>query len=199
MPSKRRQPLDHVVLNDPRAIQALAHPARVIILEALFQGEELTATECSLLTGLSPSATNYHLKELEKWEIVEHGAERTDGRDRPWKAAGRSLKTEPGSLKANEITEGAILGLYLDRDRTLLTEFLQGQSDEPPQWREAVELLTSDLWLTPSEFSEVRQAIRDVLEPYRGRRQNSRPAESRKVRFSNLSFPRVDTTRPTEK
>jgi DNA-binding transcriptional ArsR family regulator len=181
-----------VVLTDPRAIQALAHPARVIILEALFQGEELTATECSLLTGLSPSATSYHLKELEKWGIVEHGPERTDGRDRPWKAAGRSLKTESGSLEANEITESAILGLYLDRDRTLLSEFLQRQSDEPPEWRDAIELLTSDYWLTPNELSEVRKAIRDVLEPYRGRRRNSRPAGTRNVRVSNLSFPRVN-------
>ena len=34
-----------IVLTDPRAIRALAHPARLAIIEALLPGEELTATE----------------------------------------------------------------------------------------------------------------------------------------------------------
>jgi hypothetical protein len=48
-----------IVLTDPRAIRALAHPARLAIIEALLPGEELIATECASLTGLSPSAPSY--------------------------------------------------------------------------------------------------------------------------------------------
>ena len=48
-------------LRDPRDIRALAHPARLAILDALAAGDELTATECAALTALSPSATSYHL------------------------------------------------------------------------------------------------------------------------------------------
>jgi DNA-binding transcriptional ArsR family regulator len=58
-----------IVLSDPRAIRALAHPARLALLEALLAGEELTATEAASVTGLSPSATSYHLKALERWGI----------------------------------------------------------------------------------------------------------------------------------
>ena len=53
-------------LQDPRDIRALAHPARLAIIDALASGDELTATECAELTGLSPSATAYHLKLLER-------------------------------------------------------------------------------------------------------------------------------------
>src|SRR5438876_11149922 len=78
-----------IVLSDPRAIRALAHPARLAIIEALLPGDELTATERASLTGLSPSATSYHLKALQKWGIVEAGHARADRRDRPWRARGR--------------------------------------------------------------------------------------------------------------
>src|SRR6516162_99595 len=74
---------ERVVLSDPRASRALAHPARLAILEALTAGDELTATELAAVTGLSPSATSYHLKALAKWGIVEAGEGRADGRARP--------------------------------------------------------------------------------------------------------------------
>jgi hypothetical protein len=41
-------------LQDPRDIRAPAHPARMAIIDALASGDELTATECAGLTGLSP-------------------------------------------------------------------------------------------------------------------------------------------------
>src|SRR5215471_13180910 len=114
-----------IVLSDPRAIRALAHPARLAIIEALFSGDELTATECAALTGLSPSATSYHLKALARWGIVEAGQARADGRDRPWKAKGRSIEwssSMPGNTAPAEI---AILGMFLDRNRAIATEYLE--------------------------------------------------------------------------
>jgi len=51
-PENRNQ----VVLTDPRAIRALAHPARLAIIEALGPGEELTATELAAVTGLARPA-----------------------------------------------------------------------------------------------------------------------------------------------
>src|SRR5262252_11237553 len=112
-------------LSGPRAIRARAHPARLAIIEALFLADELTATECASLTGLSPSATSYHLKALAKWGIVEPGQARADGRDRPWKATGRSVEwssSMPGNTAPAEI---AILGTFLDRNRAIATEYLE--------------------------------------------------------------------------
>ena len=62
---------DTLHLHDPRDIRALAHPARMAIIDALASGDELTATECAALTGLSPSATAYHLKLLERYHLAE--------------------------------------------------------------------------------------------------------------------------------
>src|ERR1700751_2688986 len=62
---------DTLHLKDPRDIRALAHPARMAIIDALASGDELTATECAELTGLSPSATAYHLKFLQRYHFAE--------------------------------------------------------------------------------------------------------------------------------
>jgi DNA-binding transcriptional ArsR family regulator len=181
-----------VVLSDPRAIRALAHPARLVIIEALAPGEELTATELAAVTGLSPSATSYHLKALAKWGIVQAGEARADGRDRPWKATGRSVTISsqvPGSAAAAEI---AIMNTFLDRNRAIATEFLEHQASEPPEWRDAAELASHDYWLTADELGKAVQAIRDVLAPYEQRRRDARPEGSRRVRIARISVPRVD-------
>jgi DNA-binding transcriptional ArsR family regulator len=184
-----------IVLSDPRAIRALAHPARLAILEALLPGEELTATEAASVTGLSPSATSYHLKALERWGIVEAGRPRADGRDRPWKAAGRSIEVSSDAPRT-VLAETAVLGVFLDRNRALAAEFLEHQGEEPAQWRDTMELANSDYWLTSGELAEISAALRRVLEPYEQRRRGSRPDGSRRVRIARLIVPRADSTEP---
>jgi len=181
-----------IVLSDPRAIRALAHPARLAIIEALFSGDELTATECAALTGLSPSATSYHLKALERWGIVEAGQPRADGRDRPWKAKGRSIEVSSQVPRGTVLAESAVLETFLDRNRALVGEFLDHQASEPPEWRDAAELASSDYWLTAEELAEVSQALRSVLQPYADRRRGSRPDKSRRVRVMRLIVPRAE-------
>ena len=81
---------DEVVLSDPRALRALAHPARLTVVDELYQGTERTASELADLTGLTPSAMSYHLRALERWGVVkraEPGATRASGRGRPPDAA----------------------------------------------------------------------------------------------------------------
>ncbi len=189
----KQQQDDKIVLSDPRAIRALAHPARLAIIEALFPGDELTATECASLTGLSPSATSYHLKALARWGIVEAGQARADGRDRPWKAKGRSIEVSSQVPQATVLAEGAVLETFLDRNRALIAEFLDRQANEPPEWRDAVELASSDYWLTAEELAEVSGALRSVLQPYKNRRRDSRPDKSRRVRVARLIVPRAES------
>jgi DNA-binding transcriptional ArsR family regulator len=183
---------DRIVLTDPRAIRALAHPARLAIIDTLRPGEELTATELASVTGLSPSATSYHLKALEKWGIVKAGQARADGRDRPWKAVGRSIVVNSTAPASTALAEAAAMGTFLDRNRALATEFLEHQDREPQEWRDAVELANSDYWLTAEELKKATRAMRDVLAPYEERRRDSRPANSRRVRIARLIVPRTE-------
>ena len=52
-----------VEISDPRALRALAHPARLAILQHLVLDGPATATECAEVAGLSPSACSYHLRQ----------------------------------------------------------------------------------------------------------------------------------------
>src|SRR4051794_27405311 len=77
-------------VHDPRAMRALAHPARLAILEQLASQGPATATECAETAGVSPSACSYHLRALARWGLVTE-TEGTDRRERRWRAEGRSV------------------------------------------------------------------------------------------------------------
>jgi DNA-binding transcriptional ArsR family regulator len=106
-------------LSDPAAIKAIAHPARYRLVEELYTGRELTATEAADVCGLTPSAMSYHLRTLERYGLVIRG-ESTDGRERPWRRASDSLgfaNTEGGVSVA---TAQAVLGNILTSVERLL-------------------------------------------------------------------------------
>jgi DNA-binding transcriptional ArsR family regulator len=171
---------------DPRSMRALAHPARLAIIDALATGEELTATQCAELTGLSPSATAYHLKLLERYGIAETAPPSPDRRERPWRAADRPAvvhldTSTPGGASA----AAAVAAAYFDTTRAIAVEFIQASPAEPEEWREAA-LNNADLWLTAEEFQRVAHDLKAVLAPYRER---TRPEASRRVRVMHVVVP----------
>jgi DNA-binding transcriptional ArsR family regulator len=174
----------------PRSIRALAHPARLAIINALATGEELTATQCAELTGLSPSATAYHLKFLERSGFAEAASPRPDRRERPWRATGRRIRVDlDGSTPAGASAAAAVGAAYFDTTREIAVEFTEGGHAEPEEWRDAV-LNNADLWLTAEEFHRVAEELGAVLEPYRDRAlPGRRPAGSRRVRVMNVVVP----------
>jgi DNA-binding transcriptional ArsR family regulator len=177
-------------LQDPRAIRALAHPARMAIIDALASGDELTATECAELTGLSPSATAYHLKLLERYHFAEPAPARNDGRERPWRASDRrTLVDLDSSTPAGAAATAAVAVALIDRTRGVAEEFIPTERDEPEDWQDVAALANTDLWLTAEEARAVTAAIAAVLEPYRGRALADRPDGTRRVRVMNIVVP----------
>ena len=176
---------------DPRSIRALAHPARLAIIDALAAGGELTATQCAELTGLSPSATAYHLKLLERYGAVEAAPPRPDRRERPWRAASRRFQVDlDTSTPARASAVAAVAAAHFDATRAIGLEFTEGADAEPEEWRDAT-LDNADLWLTAEEFRRVARELAEVLEPYRGRAlDGGHPAGSRLVRVMNVVVPR---------
>jgi DNA-binding transcriptional ArsR family regulator len=177
-------------VENPRSIRALAHPARLAIINALATGEVLTATQCAELTGLSPSATAYHLKFLERYGFTEAAPLRTDHRERPWRATGRGAQVDlDGSTPAGASAAAAVAAAYFDTTRAIGVEFTEGEHAEPEEWRDAV-LSVVDLWLTVEEFHRVAEELGAVLEPYRrSAGSGERPADSRRVRVMNVVVP----------
>jgi DNA-binding transcriptional ArsR family regulator len=176
-------------LRDPRDIRALAHPARLAIIDALASGDELTATECATLTGLSPSATAYHLKLLERYHLAEPAPARGDGRERPWRASRRTRVDLDTSTPAGAAAAAAVGLAFFDRSRAMAEEFMATAHEEPEEWQDVTYLANADLWLTVDETRKVTAAIEAVLEPYRDRALADRPDGSRRVRVMSLAVP----------
>lgn len=181
-----------VRISDPRVMRALAHPARIEIVEYLnTTGEVVTATECARLVGLSPSATSYHLRELAKYGLVEQAPSRGDGRERVWRSAGSHLNIgaedrEPETKAA----ERALVDLYLDRDARRLGEWLDRQDREPVEWQEASAVMGSTLLMTADELQALTDKVRELVEPYQMRGRRAAPPDgARQVKVTYMAFP----------
>jgi DNA-binding transcriptional ArsR family regulator len=179
-------------ITDARTLRALAHPARIEIVDHLSTtGASVTATECAELVGLSPSATSYHLRELAKYGLVEQAPSRGDGRERLWRAVNASLWIE-GDVNAPEslAAERALVDVCMDRDVVRVRDFMDRQADEPREWREASAMMGQQLLMTAAELVELNEKVRALMEPYRLRdRQADAPAEARQVTVQYRTFP----------
>jgi DNA-binding transcriptional ArsR family regulator len=180
-----------VKLTDPRAIRALAHPARLAVIDELYTGRELTATECAEIAGLSPSAMSYHLRSLEKVGIVERAESTGDGRERPWRAAGSYLQVDSTSGGAGELAASAALGsTVLRRTVELFDAYLARRSSEPPEWLDAVEASYGQVWLTADEVKELGEQWLALIEKHRDRKAaGKRPPNARRMRVAVMVFP----------
>ena len=160
------------------------------IIDALATGDELTATECAELTGLSPSATAYHLKLLERYDFAERAPARNDGRERPWRATDRGGAVDLDTSTPAGAAATAAVGLaYFERSRTVAEEFIVGERNEPEEWQSVAALTNADVWLTADEAREVSAVLGAALEPFRARSLRNRPDGTRRVRVMNMVTP----------
>jgi DNA-binding transcriptional ArsR family regulator len=166
-----------VTITDPRAIRALAHPARQRVIDELYNGRVLTATECAELAGLTPSAMSYHLRALEKWGIIERAEETADGRERPWRARAASLRIDSKTGGAGRLAGQAIIRSAM----TGVLEQFQDLTDDDP-WDDVSSLIRSRLWLTHEEAVQFGKELNDLVDRYKeGRTQSDHPARARQV------------------
>ena len=172
-------------LDDPGALRALAHPARLIVVDELFQGHERTASELAALTGLTPSAMSYHLRALQRWGVVERAEPRDDGRERPWRAAGRSLALQTDASPSGAAAKDVIAGGYLQQLRDEFRRWSLVEEGESGAWREIAWLRRSYLWLDADEAEAFLAELHAVVDKYdAGRDAAEHPEGTRRV----LSF-----------
>ena len=184
-----------VRIEDPREIRALAHPARLAVLDELFAGRELTATECAAIAGLSPSAMSYHLRALERAGIVER-AESSDGRERPWRAAGSGIEVHGNAdSPLASAAAGLLATTVLEQSMRQLNVWISGMDREDERWRELAGYSNARLWLTVEEAEHVAGQISELIERYRGRSADKHPKDARRMRLGVLFFPLGDADR----
>lgn len=188
---KRSQPeSERVVLTDPRALRALAHPARTAVIDELYQGNVRTASELAELTGLTPSAMSYHLRALEKWGIVRRAERTGDARERPWRRCAPELRWD--DEEAPRATRDAIAGLYVERLRRDLSAAHAAQRELPPEWVNATTISRGFPWLTLAEAQAATQAVTDAIAVARGRTPDDHPPDARRIAFFWAVAPLVD-------
>jgi DNA-binding transcriptional ArsR family regulator len=160
---KRRRLSGEVRLRDPGALRALAHPARLMVVDELYQGPERTASELARITDLTPSAMSYHLHALEKWGIIERGEAREDGRERPWRASGRSLRWDSEMSVADAAAQDVIAAGYLEQFRETFRRWSLVEATESDAWREVALLSRSFLWLTEEEAKALSAELSETI------------------------------------
>lgn len=171
-------------LSDAKIIKALAHPARLAIVEHLGSTRTAaTATELAEVAGLSVSATSWHLRSLAGVGVITEAEGRGDGRERLWRAVGSGLvieRDESGDRERGD-AESAYLAVVLARSDERLKKWIAQDSNEAPQWRDAMRISDSQLVLTRDELDRLNAAYDDLLRPYLRRDRTQPPPGARQL------------------
>jgi DNA-binding transcriptional ArsR family regulator len=187
------EPQHRATITDPQVMRALAHPARIAIIEHLTAtGAAVTATECAEVAGLSPSATSYHLRALARFGLIEEAPSRGDARERLWRATIRSWSVEAGRAADGEsrAAEQTLVESVLLRDLERSRDWLRRARDEPAEWYDAAMLNDSLLQVTAEELTGLNAAVLDLLRPYlRRNRGADLPTGSRTVAVQYKALP----------
>jgi DNA-binding transcriptional ArsR family regulator len=190
--------VERVELSDPRAIRALAHPARLLVIDALYdQGIELTATQAAALAGITPSAMSYHLRALERFGIARRAAEGGDARERPWVRAGRTLAIRPTAVApstAGVAATSAVLAMSMDLMREKLLGAVQrvaGGGQRLPL-DTATGFATTSLLVTAEEATTLLKTIEDAIEPLRLENRVDPPPSAGRLTLTIVGVPDPD-------
>jgi DNA-binding transcriptional ArsR family regulator len=166
---------DAVLIDDPRAMRALAHPTRLALLDHLHAAGAATATECGGAVGESPSSCSYHLRALARFGFVEE-APGGSGRERPWRARASRIEF------ASDGPDSAVLrDEILARQQQRLRGALRREHELPARWRHAAQTSAADLELTPSELEELGERFEQLVAEFRSRGRGVRHSARRVV------------------
>jgi DNA-binding transcriptional ArsR family regulator len=151
---------------EPEALEALAHPVRLELINHLMSAGPATASACARAVGDSPSNCSYHLRVLAQVGLVGEIASE-DGRERPWRALVTGFDTS-SEASGEPITpeESRLLAVSLQRDQRLVREYMARREREPREWREADFYGTYTLSLAPSELTELSAKLDALIRPY---------------------------------
>lgn len=188
MARRRRK---QITLDDPRAIRALSHPARIAVIDELYGGRVATSTELATLTGLTPSAMSYHMRAMERLGIVERDESAADARERPWRAAGSGLDVSTLTTRAQQAAVALLTGALMDTQRRDLDGYIAVEAELPPEWRAKAGLNSGTAYLTAAETQELITALDAAAEPFR-RKGRRRRKGTRRVRMGQLVVPIID-------
>lgn len=177
-------------LDDPRVMRALAHPARLAIVEHL-RYHAATATECAEIVGLSPSATSYHLRALAKVGMVEEAPSRGDGRERVWRYPARGFYFNVDDDDSSDTISAALalMDVVLEVDAAMARQWVGRRLDIPKEWSDGLGVHRIQVIVTAAELVELQTTIAKMLDGYSRESRPDAPPGARKVVSMFRAFP----------
>jgi DNA-binding transcriptional ArsR family regulator len=180
---KRRQ------ITEPEALEALAHPVRLELINYLMADGPATASTCARAVGDTPSNCSYHLRVLAKVGLVgEVGS--ADGRERPWQALITGFDTDLDSEGAMTPQAAELLAVSLQRDQRMVRDHFARRDELPRRWRSADVYSAYTLRLTPQELTELAAKLDALIRPYVAATRDDAPRGSALVHLGLQAFPR---------
>ena len=151
-------------------LQTLAHPLRSRLLGALRFHGPATSTALAARLGTNSGATSYHLRQLAEAGLVEDDPERSNGRDRWWRAAHDA--TSWRSTDFDDDPDARAADDWLVRRQAhvaagWLNDWLEGRNEWSPEWRDAADQSDYHLDLTAEALRALMDDLRAVAERYR--------------------------------
>ena len=151
----------------PDGLKALSHPGRLRMLGLLRSDGPATATTLAARLGLNSGATSYHLRQLEKHGFVVEDEDRGNGRDRWWRAAHTTTRTD---LAATSPEEHDTYDAYLRAVAMLYHERMLRSLEErqllPEAWRGVGDMSDWTLRLTPERAEALAEAVHQLIDEY---------------------------------
>jgi DNA-binding transcriptional ArsR family regulator len=174
-------------------MRALAHPARLAILEQLGTDGPATATECAEVAGLSPSACSYHLRALAKWGLVEE-TEGSDRRERRWRVLTPIVIGDHDGPRRPDVVaaEHALTAEILNRSTARVLGWLDASDDEPREWHDVQLVSSRNIVASAAELAAVLAEIDTLLTPLlASNRREGAPEDARLVHVHLSAVPKV--------
>jgi DNA-binding transcriptional ArsR family regulator len=190
-------------ITEPAALEALAHPARLALIDHLMAAGPATASACARAVGDTPSNCSYHLRVLAKIGLVGAVAS-ADGRERPWQTlvTGFDTGSEDPDVPMSP-QESKLLAVSVQRDQQLLREYFARRDREPSEWRQADFYNAYTLRIAARELRELTGKLDALIRPYIAATRDTPPPDADLVhvavdafRVSPVATPDPDASTP---
>jgi predicted ArsR family transcriptional regulator len=172
------------VIDQKPAGAALGHPVRAALVDLLRARGTVTSTEAARELGGSSGLHSFHLRQLQRYGMVEPAAAR--GRAKPWRLTGSPAVTDaPTGGPAADL--GSLARGLEDES---YQRWLAMREEAPARWRRD-DAFSQVVYLTPREMTELASAVRALVAGYghREERRGASPAGAGPVAVVARFFP----------
>lgn len=149
-------------------MRALSHPVRISIMETLWVGGPMTATEVGEQIDESPTTCSFHLRQLAKYGFVEE-AGGGKGRARPWRVVNLGFSI-PATHDDPEVDVAASVLSRVTRERQLarFRNWVDTRSSYPREWQDGAISSEYVMYLTAAELKQLDGEMQELLRRWFG-------------------------------